>query len=369
VSSSVIIVTDLVNATEKQILRKICRHQKCRRVQISVFPRYGASGARLILAYFDKKPMPWLIKISSLKKAKEEAGGIRRLQGFVGDCPLDVTVYSAENKGALLYSHVGTDRRLEAEDPVTLRQLLFCTEDECSSAQLVQCLGTVYAKLSEAHKTHSWSEVESGEHYKDYFRDFEAKSALRVVLGKHRNEKVFQFLGATVLNPLKYLQGLPKRVHVPVGLVHGDLHPDNIVVNRHGETHLIDFAWAKANRDILLDYVLLENSIRFWHFPRSVNHEEQLWVDRQFLKERGPEEILSNTFSCSEATHYYGRLATAIGVIRAGARETLGARFSMEGYLRCQFIVLFGVLRFDAYNTPLGVRALGMIARKLKHGR
>jgi serine/threonine protein kinase len=153
-----------------------------------------------------------------------------------------------------------------------------------------------------------------------------------------------------------------------VSPVHGDLHPDNVVIDRNGVPHLIDFAWAHKSRDVLIDYVLLENSIRFMAFAwaGAVNLSDQLKVDQVLLEEDGFGRISSIEFSSPGRRDDYSRLGCVVGVIRKRARALMGDRFSMQGYLLTQFILLYGLLRYDSYEPHVATRALGLIAARLK---
>lgn len=50
---------------------------------------------------------------------------------------------------------------------------------------------------------------------------------------------------------------------VPHGIIHGDLHPKNVLVTRHGAPVLIDFARVASDRCVFLDYARLETHLQF----------------------------------------------------------------------------------------------------------
>ena len=85
------------------------------------------------------------------------------------------------------------------------------------------------------------------------------------------------------------------------------------------------------------------------------------------LEENGYDFILAEDFSNTTIQHLYHRLAHMLKTIRNRARKYLGNNFTIERYLFVQFIILYGLLRFETYNQYTATRALGMIAERLKN--
>jgi hypothetical protein len=83
--------------------------------------------------------------------------------------------------------------------------------------------------------------------------------------GPHTQEKV-SHLGTKWTNPFWVLDRLRKLRDQSLlcGVVHGDLHPRNIVLAGSAEPHIIDFGWAGDRRHISQDFVLLECNLRFF---------------------------------------------------------------------------------------------------------
>jgi serine/threonine protein kinase len=371
--TSLVIRSDFSDGLESKLLRKICRRRKCKNVYVSPFRRFGLSGARLLLVYFKKKPagLPFLLKIGALKKIGDEHAATQVLASDVEDANFaEDHIFSAsdgEGKwGALLYRHRGTDRPAEAAAPQALREIIY--ESPTSRSNLGKILDGVFDKLANAHSTHRVRTVSIRSHFKRYFRNYAAQDRIRQVLGRDAHFNQINFLGCRILNPVKYVSSLPKRTRLSLASIHGDLHPDNIVIDRNGLPHLIDFAWAHANRDVLIDFVLLENSVRFMAFPSAgpINLSDQLKVDQAFLDENGYEQIGNLRFSRHARREDYARLACVVRCIRKRARRLLVAEFSMRKYLLTQFIVLYGLMRYKDYEPYTGTRALGLIAARLK---
>lgn len=76
-------------------------------------------------------------------------------------------------------------------------------------------------------------------------------------------EKQWRKLWDDNLNPFDVLNNILKRkVCLPIGAIHGDLHPRNVVVTKNALS-IIDFGWADSNANIAKDFVLMECNLRF----------------------------------------------------------------------------------------------------------
>jgi Ternary complex associated domain 9 len=334
---------------------------------VSTFPRYGLSGAQLFLIYFENRDsLPFLFKVSPIGKAQEEYEAVTKLENFVRDCRLEIHgVIKANGWGGLLYPHVGTDEAREAENPVTLHKVSFCEEHECPRDNLAKHIVEVYQRLQGAHRQLNWRSARVDTLYDRYYRSNKSESRIQQILRAGLEKPDLDFLGTKIYNPLLLFQQRPREGKFAVGCVHGDLHPDNIILAKGTEPHLIDFAWAHQSRDILVDFVLFENSLRFRHFPRPANLDDQLRVDELFLKTDSIDEIAKLQFASEKAENEYVRLSVLVSSIRREARTLLEKHFTDERYLFAQFLVLYGLLAYDQYEPYTSTRALGMIARCL----
>jgi|SRR5882724_1234541 len=364
--------SDFPSPLQTRLLRQVCRHRDRHEVYVSHFNRFGLSGARLLLIYFSDEPdsLPFLLKISRFEKAESEYNSTKVLESYVQDAGFAARrIFSANDSsgkkwGAVLYSHQATDRPEEAANPRALRELIY--DRKTSLSELRSILNEVFEKLNNAHSRRRPKRVLLQAYFKRYFRKHQARDRIRCVLGPDADSEEIKFLGTQIYNPLRYLDALPKFANLCIAPVHGDLHPDNIIIHRTEIPHIIDFAWAHKSRDVLIDFVLLENSFRFMAFPRPINLADQLRVDKALVHETGFNQVASLNFCSPEHRRDYARLACAIEVIRERARAALGDNFSMQRYLLTQFILLYGLLRYNEYEPYASTRALGLIAARLK---
>ncbi len=364
------IYSDFLNKYDKQLLIKICKKREANNIHISQFKRFGFSGAKLLLAYFNKyaSGLPFLVKVAQKNDIQSEYQAINSMKNHVRDCSLLASdkCFSSGDWGMLIYHHAGTNTCSNAQTPKSLREVLYCKDTDFSKEDLTKTLKEVYDRLKNAHSCNKCLLISPEDHYKRYFREHKSRDKVINILGKDNKLDSFKFLNEEIYNPLTLLKKLPKKLRIPVGLVHGDLHPDNIIIGNMNNPYLIDFAWAEKKRDVLVDYVLIENSIRFKDFPRGINLEEQRQVDQFLLDEDGWKNIDKCNFATDELLRINTRLASMIGTIRESAKSILGEYFFFEKYLFTQFIVLYGLLRFDEYEQYSATRALGMISKRVK---
>lgn len=377
--------TDFPDPTDTALIQQICEAHEKEDVHVSSFKRFGKSGAHLLLTFFNEKPLgpPFLIKICKRSAAIREHEATKRLFGVIGDCevmggPVFTADKSADKWGAFLLSHKGSAAAdYAARFPLSFRDVMYHRgryrdskeRAEIPSINLTvieRTLTTALSLLTAAHSRSTKEKHNLREIYFPYFRKHASKRRIRQVLRDKANVPSFQFMGKQIENPLLFLEELPQTFKLCIGPVHGDLHPDNIILDSSLNPRLIDFAWGGHNRDILVDYVLLECSIRFWHFPGCANLTLQGNIDEMLLAKDGYADIHSVDFHEYDNKHAFLRLAKMIKIIRMHAESVLGDSFSMRNYLLAQFIVLYGLAKFDDYDPYVTTRALGMIARRLK---
>lgn len=362
--------------TDKNLINQICDRRGSKHVLVSEFQRFGFSNSKLFLVFFSDKPfdlkepkgMPFLIKKSPIADAKNEFKALGIMKDYVRDAntPLE-SIVEFGDWGAILYNHLGSNVYKGSEAPTTLKDMLFCQEDEFPVTELKECCDTVFELMINAHVKIEKKIIDPKNNLEYYYRDNRSNPIIKLALDKNSTKKEFVFVDEQIYNPLIYLDEIPDKVDSHTSFVHGDLHPDNVVLNKRNEVHLIDFSWSSEDKiDVLVDFVLLENSIRFWHFPRSSNLDEQLKVDRLLLLKDGYSEIEKLEFSCLESKRCFARMSSAIGSIRNCAENLLGKEFDFDHYLLVQFIVLYGLMSYDTYDRCSGIRALGMIAKELK---
>lgn len=361
------IYAPLLSKIEERLIRKI--YKKLRRPRsgrkteclwVEIMSRVGKKAKKLFLLYLDKdkKTLPYVVKVATKQNADAEFKAIQFIEQYISDARHVITADGYDKHGALLFPHRGD---------IELHEIAYKLYDKKKKVdELVNSFDDIYQGLCrKAHETAQLKDIELLKSYKWYLRGCYATERIKSVLGGNAKKRQFCFLSAQIFNPLIALRKLPSRFTCNVGPVHGDLHPKNIIFNRQMHPGLIDFAWSRHQRHILVDFVLLENSLRFFIFPKCYNLEEQLKIDKLLLHEKGYLQIINCSFSTKKCKQLYLRLASMVQKIRENARRVAGAKYTFNEYLLSQFIVLYGLLKFDEYAIYTALRALGLIANKL----
>jgi hypothetical protein len=313
--------------------------------------RVGRSGAKVILVYLDAKSqtIPFVIKLHNRHQIIRERKAIESVQAYFPDALPGFEPHYSANRGALAYKHAG-----HVGGPA-----------ELSTIDVERMMNRIYeGACSTAHRAVTTRAVIPKAEYRWYLRDDAAASNIRSTLGTDARKPRMEFLGATILNPLHALRnGFNVRRSLPLGPVHGDLHPNNVVFDANWEAHLIDFAWSHRSGHVLKDFVLMENSMRFLLFPRCIDLRRQLAFDRSLLEEEFT--IPTAGRSADGLGNHYNRLGRLVRTLRANARTVSGSTYDFTDYLAAQFLVLYGLLKFEEYPIHVAVRALGMMGNEL----
>ena len=99
----------------------------------------------------------------------------------------------------------------------------------------------------------------------------------KIATGIHAGEAIFteradgawQFGTERLPNPLRYARGASFRANGFFTTIHGDLNGQNILLDPHHATWLIDFLTTTDDGHILQDYAALETNLRFRLVPES----------------------------------------------------------------------------------------------------
>lgn len=356
-----------MTSTEKELLYKITREWGLKAINGKKLERVGKSGSKLFLISKKKSTLPFVFKVNRRKKIKEEYKGIKSIQPLLTDTLSVLGPKYSPRKGALLYQYKGAETTKETKFTKELEEIVY--NMKYPTGKLLSHFDKLFQKIKKLHNDATIKTFNLFDNYGRYFRDHVARKRIYSVLG-HCRKYEFQFLRAKILHPIVALSRLQRESRCKIGAVHGDLHPRNIILDRKHQLYLIDFAWSHRARHILIDYVLLENSLRFFLFPKFVNLNEQLEVDKLLLDEKGYIKIKKIFYTTRAKRKAYERLAVLVGTIRRWARKDVGEKYySFNNYLLSQFIVLYGLLKFEEYDIYIALRALGLIAdRLLKNG-
>lgn len=331
--------------------------QEC--IHVRPLGRYGYTGARLFLARFDEKGAgaPYVIKLDLTEAIASEAAAMNQARRFFHDAIYyEYRPDPPNGKAALLY-------RLFGETDATITELKDVYTDVNRSREVCEILESVYDYCRVAHSTSDLKQT-WGAAYEWYLRSSRPD---RIETAFPTAGSYIDCMGRTYRNMTHTLEDLAAQSGVrAIGFVHGDLHPNNVVLSASKVPAIIDFAWAHTG-DILQDFVLMECSFRFLLFPRNIDWQQHHQVTVDMTRVDGPEIVQERYTAGADLaqTERYLAMANAVRSVRTKAKATLGTRFDFDDYLKAQYMVLYGLSKLETYPFYESVDALGVISQRL----
>ena len=353
-----------------ELLKRYCLELNpgSRGLHVRELGRHGNTNARLLLANFNVLGgIPLVVKLANGKDVRTEANAIESVKLFFPDANRGHKPIFAHGRGVLAYEHVGAVTSADVDQSLDLEQVTY--NRKVSHKRVSDALSALYKeRCLAAHMACQRSTCVMIKEYERYLRDMAAEGRIKSVLGPDYAKESLSYLGSKILNPLIAIKkdGFKKSIVCKIGPVHGDLHPTNVVLNCHMKPSLIDFAWANANGHVLKDFVLMENSIRFMLFPNHTNWPLQKKCNSDLLDEYGFEKLQDSPYKGSDLEWHYARLAVVLRAIREAAKAVGGPDYKFEEYLAAQYLVLFGLLKFNTYPIHCCTRTLGLIGSRLQ---
>jgi hypothetical protein len=153
------------------------------------------------------------------------------------------------------------------------------------------CLSAAYKILQPAHDNNVCRHISFFSHYSQYLRLEKGwRRELASSLGHKRSIRV---LGSIVRNPLgvfEIMEEYPTKCcgQAVLSAVHGDLHPRNIISGDIQRAALIDFGWAQGSFHTIIDFVLMELSVKFFYLPWFINRQELASTEKDLLDDLIP---------------------------------------------------------------------------------
>lgn len=138
---------------------------------------------------------------------------------------------------------------------------------------------------------------------------------------------------------------------LPVSVVHGDLHAQNVLVDELGNCWPIDFGWTRDGSSPLLDLVMLECSLKFLVLPRRSDVRALLPAE-QCLAGFDRTVVPAGTPYGDEIE----RVFSAVEAVRAVAVEDL--RISEEACRAGLVLMTYSLASHPGLNTPYVLSSL-----------
>jgi hypothetical protein len=369
--TAAILLYDLGLSTEEQSVlnaaAKVLASRPDDTVTVKPFRRFGFSGAKLfVLRTSDSRP--FVLKIDRKTKVKREyEANTRAFRKLQVERPDHVQVDEADCAG-LLAALIPKDHRDLAEGAMTLREWMFRPGNDSTVNRLLR---QAYRPLDvryriEDERIRTWSE----EYQRYWSRGQGARHARERILDLMDGKPLSQvsYGGRKFRSPLRSFALLKNKPNnFRIGPVHGDLHPDNVLVDRFKQTHLIDFSWFDETGHWAKDYVLMELSIRFRLFPLIASSADIFALDTLLTTTpQGVQRICTSKRWHERARPVFARLGAAIEGLRQSAAErtSLTPDQWFGEYTKAMFFVLFGLMAYDDYCNHRVLGALSMLGEQ-----
>ena len=367
--------------------------------------RQGFSGARIYVGSFNQQGAgQYAIKVNESDDIDREIHGLDQARDLFHQYNLSHLVFDANfqvpdglpkpssrvnGMGAIWYPFTAGQSRGSTDLADMLREQWQEPHSRGISRRVTpaEIITQVYRRCDDARTIDNVIDLDLNlvdEFYEYWDRGTPMEAVLRDFYGDRLDSKE-SYGGCTIADPrIAFRELVDGPMSVRCGPVHGDLHPNNVVIDGDQNAHLIDFAWAKRRFATALDHVIMECSLRFIAFPRRSHPDFQLKWDLALAgyKKRARRNSLSNTgffdtgwyeldyaarvLSDQQADNSrhseYHSLLDCISTIREAANT---AGVSAEQYFAVQFVILYGLLSLPPYHSVSVARTLGLLSRSL----
>jgi hypothetical protein len=344
---------------------------------------YGHGGSRVFVAAFNGKDahgniiasMPLLAKIveDNTSQANKLLAEQERYKG-IGNllvhrhhaAPLEVYPSDRKNLSTrILWSEFldeSVAQGLPSQSPRELRHRIEGGEWDNAT----DCLAATYKILRRAHQCSTCEHIALFPHYSPYLRlERGWQQKLAASIGSDQSIKV---LGLLVRNPLMTLEFVQRNLAHCHGIcslsaVHGDLHPRNVIVGDIQRAALIDFGWTQRSFHTMVDFVLMETSLKFFYLPWSLRRRELIAAESALSTEFMPIPTVSD--------EWLAGALRLLQVVRQNADHYLiksDEHWFVKQYLLPLFLITMGTFNFAAKVTNLEYLLLsaGLLAEQIE---
>jgi hypothetical protein len=309
----------------------------------------GLSGATVWLTEWSMKhgvrSAPHVMKIDAFKKLSDEK---RRVDEYVAGVdpatghialfgPVDADTSGEPERGLLRQAYIGASQT----GPISLRAWIRQFTDgglRLSSEAIERAQKAVRAKVSQLYTKRMQLWYEASRAAGAYSEGSIAQELTRRMRHRDKLTAMVQTLGSIgIAQSLEQRRLasyeethetigrlLERHDQFPYGLIHGDLHSQNVLIHNDDQIHLIDFAWAGYGWRAL-DFLMLECSLKFLVAPNDAGIDDLLEAERLLDERTGEHETFQELDSricgaelriITAAVAEIRRLAHALSAVR-----------------------------------------------------
>jgi hypothetical protein len=343
--------------------------------------RFGKTPARLYsfcLKTNNGDSVPFIAKLDSLKNIKREKENNHSVQIYFKLMP-EIIAYEEEDggvnrkekRGILVFSSAGDQELKTTLD--SCKKTLSSSSKDFDKKQIKEAIEVVEIALKDLPRPikkpkdnivenafEDYLRHEVGiKNMRKYFKKADKIPGLTQVTWRRLDNKIGKFLKS--------------KISLSKGLVHGDLHPSNIMVDsqNNGSVSLIDFAWASQHGVSAVDYAVMENSIHYMWAPFWL--PEWFWetLDIYFLSElvvyddkKEKKKFLQKLKNSVELENWGEAIWDIMSIIRKAAENngiTASELYSARAAL------LLGQAKFEDYAPPrIGAQLWRLLEKVVK---
>jgi hypothetical protein len=373
-STDVKVIFNYLNQEEYELLVKCLKtiNKGGDTIRIEPFRRYGFSGSKLFLVFFSPKGgVPFIVKIHKKTSIAKEYSSITSVKNYFEDTQhINPPIYH-KNLGAIIYKYFKKNSKLDSS---TFEDIVYDIKSQ--DDDIVKMLDSVYTENREnAYNDCREEQANWLENYGWYLRTTESgisksEDFIDCVLNNNTSNERIIIYGREVSNPISFIKKLNFNEKLLMAPVHGDLHANNIVIDKTNNPHLIDFEWASVKHHFLVDFSLMECSLRFATLPNHLCTELLLKHDEDLTKTISG---LSCTQDCSikneikdSNKQYICRCCKLINKIRSHARSAYNSDAFERHYLISLYLMLFGLFQFRQYPKDRCLLNLGFLSTEIQ---
>lgn len=317
----------------------------------------GLSGSKVFLATYEissrKVGKSFVLKIGSTRKLERERDAIERYV-HTDISGINEPIYrKGANRSLLIQEFVGISKG----KIVSLKEAVVMGLDPAPIIEklLKERLAAWYAGKKKAVPTQiainqlfKWHIEKSSPKIEDVFPDISVDGWI---------VKNFS-INCDAVNKT-FASVLESQIVASRSIVHGDLHCQNILVDENRVPWPIDFGWCHDNGSPLLDFVMLECSLKFLVIPHQACFSDLLSVERMLLEVATGGGPLDTIPYATEIAN----VIRGIDCIRNIAINDF--KISFSDYKKALFMLTWALKTHPGLNRPYMIGSLCLLSEQL----
>jgi hypothetical protein len=343
------LINEDINSDIAKAIKLLFVENDCHTLEYKIL-KGGFSGSKVIQVQPYKgigESCKYVVKISVKTdgKLKEE---IDNFNSNVDTLDVDYIIKYRESDKyyAVMYSYASSNSKDISES----------FADYYSNNDIVSC-GQVIPRLFDIPLFKAWEEETSpqlilpSEPYKAYLKEENIFSKICEILGHEDDELRNQ-----------YNKIINYKIKTNLKICHGDLHSENIFVDKSGDVFLIDFGHTKKGLHAVIDHVTLEASIKFRHIPPYIRIDELIDIEKDLLNVSTFEP---NFDFKSIKRNDLKKPFHVINLIRCSSNKYIYSPIDKIDYFIALFLITMRQIQYDNLNQLYALESSKILAEHI----